>query len=68
MPDKKNKDAKQARPLVVEDQTSFVDEDTRTGKQFSSSRKVTDLEHVGAIAPDVDPDEDPESPTRGARR
>jgi hypothetical protein len=72
MPDKKRdeneaetrQDGKRARPLIVHDQTSFVDEETRTGKHFTSSRKVTDLDRVGAMAPDADPEPDSEAPKK----
>jgi len=64
-PDDKKPDAGQdpetARPLIAKDQTSFVDEESRTGKQFTSSRKVTDQERVGAMAPDADADADDEA-------
>ena len=55
-------------PLANKDQTSFIDEETRTGKQLTGGgRKVADLDHVGAKAPDTDADEmskQPKNPTK----
>ena len=75
MPDKKRdhgaghqrpdegQDANEGRSILVEDQTSFIDEGARSGKQFSAGRKVADLERVGAMSPDADGEQtEPERP------
>lgn len=50
-------DAKEGHSVLVGDQSSFVDEGSRVGKQFGNGgRKVADLEHVGASSPDADGD------------
>jgi hypothetical protein len=72
MPDKKQDDQRphegrehnEGRSILVEDQTSFIDEGSRTGKQFSDGRKVANLDRVGAMSPDADGEET--EPTRPA--
>jgi len=76
MPAKKDSDQQEAedsegRSALVE-QTSFIDEHSPMGKQFGDGRKVADLDRVGGMAPDADPDEteapaedvEPEPPPR----
>lgn len=70
MPDKKRNDQlpdegqedNQGKSVVVEDQTSFIDEKSRSGKQFGDGRKVTDLERVGAMTPDADAEDSEPKP------
>jgi hypothetical protein len=50
--------------VIQKDQTSFVDENSRRGKQFGDGRKVADLGRVGAGAPDTDSDEPPKQPRK----
>ena len=51
--------------ILEKDQTSFVDEGSRRGKQFSEGgRKVADLGRVGAATPDADSDELPKQPRK----
>ncbi len=59
MPDNKHDAAtpnqdKEGHSVLVEDQTSFVDEDPPGGKHFGDGRKVADLGRVGAMSPDSD--------------
>lgn len=76
MPDKKRGDQKldegqedtEGKSVLVTDQTSFIDEGSRTGKQFGDGgRKVADLERVGAMSPDAD-GEEPADPDRPATK
>lgn len=71
MPDKKRDDQKpdegqentEGKSILVEDQSSFIDEGSRAGKQFGNGgRKVADLERVGAMSPDGDGEELTEPP------
>jgi len=50
---------KGARSVLIEDQPSFADDHSRRGKHFTDGRKVRDLDRVGAMAPDTDPDRRP---------
>ena len=76
MPDKKpdqkpdeGQDGAEGKSILVADQTSFVDEGTRAGKQFADGgRKVADLERVGAMSPDADAEEVTEPDRPAIRR
>jgi hypothetical protein len=64
--EEQEREVKGAPSILEEDQTSFVDEDTRRGKQLTD-RKVVDLEHVGASTPDTDPDQLSKQPDEDER-
>ena len=50
----------EGKSIMEKDQTSFIDEHPRHGKQFNDGRKVADLERVGSATPDADHDELPQ--------
>jgi hypothetical protein len=57
-------EADEGASILQKDQTSFIDEDSPSGKQFGDGRKVADLDRVGAATPDADSDELPKQPRK----